>query len=143
MAPHTQDTQPQQKKKAPGRTNDDHRYRRTLRFEMRLSPVEYEALAQAWAASGCNSLARHVRARVFGQVDPVAVFQQQRRDDQQGRMQVLAALCRIGSNVNQIARQLNRYDPKSAEVLGEQLQAVKIELAQIAFQHQETPKGQP
>ena len=66
-------------KKAPGRTNDDHRYRRTLRFEMRLSPVEYEALAQAWAASDCNSLARHVRARVFGAVDPVAVFQQRKR----------------------------------------------------------------
>ena len=130
-------------KKAPGRTNDDHRYRSTLRFEMRLSPVEYEALAQAWAASDCNSLARHVRARVFGAVDPVAVFQQQRRDEQQGRMQVLAALCRIGSNVNQIARQLNRYDPKSAEVLGGQLQAVKSELAQIAVQQQAAPKGQP
>ena len=58
-------------------------------------------------------------------------------------MQVLAALCRIGSNVNQIARQLNRYDPKSAEVLGGQLQAVKSELAQIAVQQQAAPKGQP
>ncbi|MGA4049816.1 plasmid mobilization relaxosome protein MobC [Ralstonia nicotianae] len=126
-----------QQKQKSGRTNDEHRFKRTMRFEVRLSPLEYEALAQAWAASGDNSLARHVRARLFGEADPVALFWQQQHQDQQGRMQVLAALFRIGSNVNQIARQLNRYDPKSAEALGVQLQEVKEELARIAYQQQE------
>lgn len=126
-----------QQKQKPGRTNDEHHFKRTLRLEVRLSPIEYEALAQAWAASGCNSLARHVRARLFGAADPVAVFWQQQHQDQQERMQVLAALFRIGSNVNQIARQLNRYDPKSAAVLAGELQEVKAELARLAFAQQE------
>lgn len=126
-----------QQEQKSGRTDDEHRFKRTMRFEVRLSPMEYEALAQAWAASGDNSLARHVRARLFGNADPVALFWQQQRQDQQERMQMLAALFRIGSNVNQIARQLNRYDPKSAEALGMQLQEVKAELARIAYQQQE------
>jgi hypothetical protein len=126
-----------QQKQKSGRTNDEHRFKRTMRFEVRLSPLEYEALAQAWATSGDNSLARHVRARLFGAADPVAVFWQQQHQDQQERMQVLAALFRIGSNVNQIARQLNRYDRKSAEALDVQLQEVKAELARIAYQQQE------
>ncbi|QWQ12969.1 MobC family plasmid mobilization relaxosome protein [Ralstonia solanacearum] len=126
-----------QQKQKSGRTNDEHCFKRTMRFEVRLSPLEYEALAEAWAASGDNSLARHVRARLFGGADPVALFWQQQHQDQQERMQVLAALFRIGSNVNQIARQLNRYDPKSAEALGVQLQEVKAELVRIAYQQQE------
>jgi hypothetical protein len=120
-------------KQKPGRTNDEHRFKRTLRFEVRLSPIEYEALALRWGDSGSNSLARYVRACIFGSEDMVALYWQQRGQDRLGRLQVLAELGRIGSNVNQIARQLNRYDGKSAATLAGQLQEVRAELARIAI----------
>jgi hypothetical protein len=126
----------QQKQKA-GRTNDDHRFKRTLRLELRLSPIEYDALVQRWGESGSNSLARYVRACIFGSEDKIALHWQQKNQDGLDRLQVLAALGRIGSNVNQIARQLNRYDAKSTSMLAAQLQAVQAELARIATANQE------
>lgn len=121
-----------QQKQKSGRTNDEHRFKRTMRFEVRLSPIEYEALASRWNTSGSNSLARYVRACIFGDQDTVALYWQQHRQERLDRLQVLAELGRIGSNVNQIARQLNRYDPKSAAALAGQLHSVREELARIA-----------
>ncbi len=129
-----------QQKQKSGRTNDEHRFKRTMRFQVRLSPIEYEALASRWSVSGSNSLARYVRACVFGDEDAVALYWQQRKQDHLDRLHVLGELGRIGSNVNQIARQLNRYDPKSAATLAGQLQHVREELARIAAAASE---GQP
>lgn len=129
-----------QQKQKPGRTNDEHRFKRTLRFEMRLSPIEYDALVQDWARSGRNSLARHVRACIFDEEDTVELYWEQQKQENLDRLQVLAALARIGSNVNQIARQLNRYDARSANALAEQLDTLKAELSRIAAANGE---GQP
>lgn len=131
-----------QQKQKPGRTNDEHRFKRTMRFEVRLSPIEYDALASRWGISGSNSMARFVRACIFGDEDKVALFWEQRRQDRLARLQVLAELGRMGSNVNQIARQLNRYDPKSAAALAGQLQTVREELARIAAAN-DAGKGHP
>ncbi|WP_289813775.1 hypothetical protein [Ralstonia soli] len=41
-----------QQKQKSGRTNDEYRFKRTMLFEVGLSPVEYEPLAQAWGRFG-------------------------------------------------------------------------------------------
>lgn len=121
----------QQKQKA-GRTNDEQLFKRTLRLELRLSPIEHEHLVQRWGESGSNSLARYVRACIFGSEDKVEIFWQQQHQSNLDRLQVLAALGRIGSNVNQIARQVNRHDAKGFAMLAAELQAIQQELARIA-----------
>jgi hypothetical protein len=35
-------------KQKTGRTNDDHQFKRTINFNLRLSPVEYESIVQQW-----------------------------------------------------------------------------------------------
>lgn len=130
-------------KKAPEPTNDDHRYRRTLRLKCACPRWNTKHWPRPGPLPDCNSLARHVGLPVSSVRSIPSPCSSSSAATNNRDMQVLAALCRIGSNVNQIARQLNRYDPKSAEVLGGQLQAVKSELAQIAVQQQAAPKGQP
>jgi len=121
-------------KQSPGRTNDDHQFKRTKRFDVRLSDVEYESLVDQWRKSGKhNSMARYARACIFGDEDKIEIYFNQKRQTGIDRLKVLGALGKIGSNFNQIAKQLNsKYEFMTAKTLLSELEKIKIELEKIS-----------
>ena len=120
------------KKKKSGRTNDDNKYIRDIRIEFRLSPIEYLAFTNRWEKSSHNSMASLTRSCIFGEEDKIELHLQQKKSDQIDRLHILAALHRIGNNVNQIAKKLNgNYGPK-AQALEEELAQIKAELQRLA-----------
>lgn len=120
------------KKQKPGRTNDDHLYIRNVRFECRLSPIEYDQLVQRWEKSSHNSMARFARSCIFGDEDKIELHLQQKEKSQVDRLHLLAEISRIGNNVNQIAKKLNsNYGPK-AQALEDELTQIKAELKRLA-----------
>lgn len=115
-----------QKKKKAGQTGiEQNQDLRTLRFEIRLSPGEYNGLvSQALLAEG-NSLAQYARNKlIYGGTVATEHFRQQRDTGKAA----IAELARIGNNVNQIARALNRDDDVSTAML-EELCKVEVRLA--------------
>ena len=115
-----------QKKKKAGQTGiEQNQDLRTLRFEIRLSPGEYNGLvSQALLAEG-NSLAQYARNKlIYGGTVATEHFRQQRDTGKAA----IAELARIGNNVNQIARCLNRDDDLTISML-EELCKVEIRLA--------------
>ena len=121
-------------KQHPGRTNDDHRYKRDTRFEVRLSEIEYEALVAQWHKSGKhNSMARYARACIFGEEDKIEIHLNQKKQAGLDRLKVQGALGKIGSNFNQIAKQLNsKYDFITAKTLIAEMEKIRLELERIS-----------
>lgn len=121
-------------KQHPGRTNDDHRYKRGTRFEVRLSEIEYEALVAQWHKSGKhNSMARYARACIFGEEDKIEIHLNQEKQTGLDRLKVQGALGKIGSNFNQIAKQLNsKYDFITAKTLIAEMEKIRLELERIS-----------
>lgn len=116
------------KKQKSGRTNDNHLYIRNVRFECRLSPIEYDQLVKQWEKSSCNSMASFARGCIFGDEDKIELQFKQKKKDQLDRLHLLSAINRVESNVNQIAKKLNgNYGPK-AQALEEELAKIKAEL---------------
>ena len=121
-------------KQHPGRTNDDHRYKRDTRFEVRLSEIEYEALVAQWHKPGKhNSMARYARACIFGEEDKIEIHLNQKKQAGLDRLKVQGALGKIGSNFNQIAKQLNsKYDFITAKTLIAEMEKIRLELERIS-----------
>lgn len=121
-------------KQHPGRTNDDHLYKRDTRFEIRLSAIEYETLVAQWHKSGKhNSMARYARACIFGEEDKIEIHLNQKKQIALDRFKVQGALGKIGSNFNQIAKQLNsKYDFLTAKTLIAEMEKIRIELERIS-----------
>lgn len=121
-------------KQHPGRTNDDHKFKRNTRFEIKLSEIEYEALIEKWHQSGQhNSMARFARACIFGEEDIVEIHFNNTKQTNLDRLQVAGALGKIGSNFNQIAKQLNsKYDFITAKTLIAELEKIRTELEKIS-----------
>lgn len=121
-------------KQHPGRTNDDHKFKRNTRFEIKLSEIEYEALIEKWHQSGQhNSMARFARACIFGKEDIVEIHLNNTKQTNLDRLQVAGALGKIGSNFNQIAKQLNsKYDFITAKTLIAELEKIRTELEKIS-----------
>lgn len=119
------------KKQKSGRTNDNHLYIRNVRFECRLSPIEYDALVKRWEKSSSNSMASFARSCIFGEEDKIELQLKQQKKDQLDRLHLLSAINRVGNNVNQIAKKLNgNYGPK-AQVLEDELAQIKAELKRL------------
>ncbi len=79
--------------------------RRTKRFEIRFTPDEWESLQQRAVEAGSSSAAIFARSILL----PAEHRKnQEAKADQKLRLQLLASLGKIGSNINQIARALNR-----------------------------------
>lgn len=79
--------------------------KRTKRFEIKFTPEEWVALQQRAAEAGASSAALFARAILL----PVNHQRdQETKAEHKLRLQLLASLGKIGSNLNQIARSLNR-----------------------------------
>ena len=121
-------------KQHTGRTNDDHKFKRNTRFEIKLSEVEFEALVNKWHKIGRhNSMARYARACIFGDEDKIEIHLNQKKQAGLDRLKVQGALGKIGSNFNQLAKQLNsKYDFITAKTLIAEMEKIRTELEKIS-----------
>jgi hypothetical protein len=78
---------------------------RTKRFEIRFTPEEWIALQESAAEAGASSTAIFARAALLPAHDQ---SNQETKAEHKLRLQLLASLGKIGSNINQIARSMNR-----------------------------------
>ena len=79
--------------------------KRTKRFEIRFTPEEWVALQQRAIEAGASSTAIYARSILLPAHDQA---NQETKAEHKLRVQLLASLGKIGSNINQIARSLNR-----------------------------------
>lgn len=80
--------------------------KRTKRFEIRFTPEEWTAL-QERAIEACSSSTAHFARAVLLPVNHAKDLET--KTEHKLRIQLLASLGKIGSNINQIARSLNRF----------------------------------
>lgn len=93
-------------KQRAGQTGvEANKQRRTKRFEIRFTDEEWEALKQRAVETGASSTAIYARS-VLLPTNHLA--NNETKAEHKLRLQLLASLGKIGSNVNQIARALNR-----------------------------------
>jgi hypothetical protein len=93
-------------KKRPGQTGMEvNKDRRTKRFEIRLTNEEWATLQQRAVDAGSSSTALFARAVLLPEQH---LQNREAKAEHLLRLQLLASLGKIGSNVNQIARSLNR-----------------------------------
>ena len=93
-------------KKRSGQTGvEANRKKRSKRFEIRFTPEEWMALQQRAAEAGASSTAIYARAVLLPSNH---LADQETKAEHKLRVQLLASLGKIGSNINQIARSLNR-----------------------------------
>ena len=79
--------------------------KRTKRFEIRFTPEEWVALQERAIEAGASSTAIHARALLLPNNHQA---NKETKVEHKLRLQLLASLGKIGSNINQIARALNR-----------------------------------
>ena len=121
-------------KQHPGRTNDDHKFKRNTRFEIKLSEVEFEALVNKWHKIGRHeSIARYAHACIFSEEDILLIKKKKKKQTNIDRLKVAGALGKIGSNFNQLTKQVNsKYDFVTAKTLIAELEKIKLELERIS-----------
>ena len=78
---------------------------RSKRFEIRFTPEEWIALQERAAEAGASSTAIYARSVLLPSNH---LADQETKAEHRLRVQLLASLGKIGSNINQIARSLNR-----------------------------------
>ena len=78
---------------------------RSKRFEIRFTPEEWMALQQRAVEAGASSTAIYARSILLPSHEQA---NQETKAEHKLRVQLLASLGKIGSNINQIARALNR-----------------------------------
>lgn len=78
---------------------------RSKRFEIRFTPDEWAALQQRASEAGASSAAIYARSVLLPSNH---LADQETKAEHRLRVQLLASLGKIGSNINQIARALNR-----------------------------------
>ncbi len=81
------------------------RKKRSKRFESRFTPEEWVALQQRASEAGASSTAIYARSILLPSNH---LADQETKAEHKLRVQLLASLGKIGSNINQIARALNR-----------------------------------
>ena len=93
-------------KKRSGKTGvEANRKKRSKRFEIRFTPEEWVALQQRASEAGASSAAIYARSVLLPSNH---LADQETKAEHKLRVQLLASLGKIGSNINQIARSLNR-----------------------------------
>lgn len=105
MEPIKKEKDPTLKKRAGQAGVEANRKIRNKRFEIRFTPEEWIALQERAAEAGASSTAIWARAVLLPAHDQ---SNQETKAEHKLRVQLLASLGKIGSNINQIARSLNR-----------------------------------
>lgn len=124
MEPIKKEKDPTLKRRAGQAGVEANRKIRNKRFEIRFSPEEWIALQERAAEAGASSTAIWARAVLLPsnhQAD------QETKAEHKLRVQLLASLGKIGSNVNQIARSLNRLKVWDETVEGMFQELTKIQ----------------
>lgn len=102
------------KKKRTGQTGyEPNNLKRTHLFKIWLSEEEYQQLEKEALLSGASSLAKHARQILFSDSH---ARQQVTEQQVKNHLELLAALNRIGNNINQIARALNQRHQMTPEM---------------------------
>lgn len=123
MEPKKKEKDPTLKKRAGQAGVEANRKIRSKRFEIRFTPKEWIALQDRAAEAGASSTAIFARAVLLPsnhQAD------QETKAEHKLRVQLLASLGKIGSNINQISRSLNRL-----KVWDETVEGMFVELTKI------------
>lgn len=123
MEPIKKEKDPTLKKRAGQAGVEANRKIRNKRFEIRFTPEEWIALQERAAEAGASSIAIFARAVLLPAHDQ---SNQETKAEHKLRVQLLASLGKIGSNINQIARALNRL-----KVWNETTQGMFQELTKI------------
>jgi hypothetical protein len=105
MEPIKKEKDPTLKKRAGQAGVEANRKIRSKRFEIRFTPEEWIALQERAAEAGASSTAIWARAVLL---PTNHLRDQETKAEHKLRLQLLASLGKIGSNINQIARSLNR-----------------------------------
>lgn len=105
MEPIKKEKDPTLKKRAGQAGVEANKKIRTKRFEIRFTPEEWIALQDRAAEAGASSTAIFARAVLLPAHDQ---SNHETKAEHKLRVQLLASLGKIGSNINQIARSLNR-----------------------------------
>lgn len=100
--------------------------KRTKRFEIRFTPEEWVALQDRAIEAGASSTAIYARAVLLPSHDQA---NQETKAEHKLRVQLLASLGKIGSNINQIARSLNRLRLWNETTKGMLQELIKIQQA--------------
>ena len=98
------------KKEKRGRseTNDYHEYKRTVSFDIKLSPYEKARLENLYDINGFNSMASFVRNKIFnGKEKFIDEFFEEKFKYGLLNNQFLGEINRIGNNLNQQTRKIN------------------------------------
>ena len=94
---------PRTTKKRPGETGaEDNKNLRTKRFEMRLTPEEWNSLSLRSKEAGYSSTSLYARAILLPEHNQ---RHQEFKKETQLRVQLLASLGKIGSNINQVSHE--------------------------------------
>lgn len=102
------------KKKRTGQTGyEPNNLKRTHLFKIWLSEEEYQQLEKEALLAGASSLAKHARQILFADSH---VRQQATQQQVKSHLELLAAINRIGNNINQIARALNQRHQMTPEM---------------------------
>ena len=105
MEPIKKEKDPTLKKRAGQAGVEANRKIRSKRFEIRFTPEEWIALQERAAEAGASSTAIWARAVLL---PTNHLRDQETKAEHKLRLQLLASLGKIGSNINQIARSMNR-----------------------------------
>lgn len=110
-------------KQVSGRSGGDgNSYLRTCRIEIRVSPLELEAIARHGQSAGFHQLAPYLRA-----VGTLGILAENPNSVRRALVSAQGQLSRIGNNLNQIARKLNAGHP-----LDDEIQLSLLQIAELA-----------
>lgn len=124
------------KKQAHGQSGGDgNSYLRTCRVEIRLSPLELEAIGRHRLAAGFQQLAPYLRA-----VGTLGILAENPNSVRRALVTAQGQLSRIGNNLNQIARRVNAGQPLDDEIHLSLLQIAELAESLLSEARQ---KGKP
>lgn len=126
MAHQKKEKDPALKQRAGQTGVEANKSRRTKRFEIRFTNEEWTALQARALEAGSSSTAIYARAVLLPSNHQADI---ETRAEQKVRLQLLASFGKIGSNINQIARALNRMKVWNKTTEGMLLELTKIQEA--------------
>lgn len=123
-------------KQANGQSGGDgNSYLRTCRVEIRLSPLELEAIGRHCRVAGFQQLAPYLRA-----VGTLGILAENPNSVRRALVTAQGHLSRIGNNLNQIARRVNIGQPLDDEIHLSLLQIAELAESLLSEARQ---KGKP
>ncbi len=124
MEPVKKEKDPTLKKRAGQPGVEANKNIRSKRFEIRFTPEEWIALQQRASETGASSTAIWARSVLLPAHDQT---NRETKAEHKLRVQLLASLGKIGSNINQIARSLNRMKTSNETTQGMFQELTKIQ----------------